>query len=350
MDSKKVGKFIKSLRESKGWSQETLADKMFVDRTKVNKLENGNRNIQLEDIILLSKIFDISVEEILFGEKKCENNEYKLSKMFKEYLKHQNRKRKKIKMWSILGIIIFSILYICLISFYFFQNYNSIKVYKFFGEDGQYTIENGLLILTREKIYFQIGGITPSIDEVEIYSEINNRKDLVYKGSPENIFYDFNGYNSFISYKDFIDKKQKIYIKIDSLEIKLTFVEDFVNDNFLYDKYKKIGESLSSKEQNTPLKIKEIFSCDSNSCSLKKENENLIYSNNFFKIEGKNFYINYDLENQIFEYQKNEQQNTILKFVMLKDETILCDIGDCKNAKKIFLDFQKNYICKYLSE
>ena len=52
MDSKKVGQFIKSLRESKGWSQETLANKMFVDRTKVNKLENGNRNIQLEDIIL----------------------------------------------------------------------------------------------------------------------------------------------------------------------------------------------------------------------------------------------------------------------------------------------------------
>ena len=119
MDQKKIGQFIKSLRENKNWSQETLANKMFVDRTKVNKLENGARNVQLEDVILLSKIFNISLEEILSGEIKTKQNEYKFSKMLSDYLKNQNVRSRKINIFSILGFLIMIILYICLISIYF---------------------------------------------------------------------------------------------------------------------------------------------------------------------------------------------------------------------------------------
>ncbi len=82
---------------------------------------------------------------------------------------------------------------------------------------------------------------------------------------------------------------------------------------------------------------------------MKNEKENIIYSDNVFLIEGKNFYINYDIENQIFEYQKNEKHDTVLKFVILKDETVLYNIGNCKNVKKIFLDFQNDYKHKYLN-
>ncbi len=69
MNPQKIGQFIKELRESRGWSQEELSNKMFVDRTKINKLENGTRNIQLSDVTKLSKIFNISLEEILNGER-----------------------------------------------------------------------------------------------------------------------------------------------------------------------------------------------------------------------------------------------------------------------------------------
>lgn len=54
MDIKlKIAKRIKELREQKGFTQETLAYKSDVDRTYMNHVENGKRNIS---IINLEKI------------------------------------------------------------------------------------------------------------------------------------------------------------------------------------------------------------------------------------------------------------------------------------------------------
>ena len=43
MDFEKIGHFIRNLREENKWSQETLADKLYCERTKINKIENGKR-------------------------------------------------------------------------------------------------------------------------------------------------------------------------------------------------------------------------------------------------------------------------------------------------------------------
>jgi transcriptional regulator with XRE-family HTH domain len=54
MDIKlKIAQRIKELREQKGFTQETLAYKSDVDRTYMNHVENGKRNIS---IINLEKI------------------------------------------------------------------------------------------------------------------------------------------------------------------------------------------------------------------------------------------------------------------------------------------------------
>ncbi len=50
MDSEKIGKFIKQLREEKNWTQEQLAEKMFYERTKVNRLEAGEKFLKLNDL------------------------------------------------------------------------------------------------------------------------------------------------------------------------------------------------------------------------------------------------------------------------------------------------------------
>lgn len=178
MDQKKIGQFIRTLRGSRGWSQEELSNKMFVDRTKINKLENGSRNIQLGDLLLLSEIFNVSLEEIISGERKTNKNESKLIEIFKGYLKQQNTKMKKIKFFTFLIVFVFMILFISLSVFYFFQNYSSIKIYKFYGYSENYAIENGIMVLSKEKIYFKINSIVPVVKEVEIYSEISNEKKI----------------------------------------------------------------------------------------------------------------------------------------------------------------------------
>lgn len=348
MNYEKIGNFIRTLREEHGWSQEKLANKIYVDRTKINKLEKGTRNIQLEDVIVLSELFDVSFEEIIAGEKKTSKNKYQLHKMFSNYLKEQNSKIKKAKFFTILWLGVLVIFFIILTVLYFFQNFRSIKVYKFYGESENYVINNGILILSKEKIYFQINNIKPDVSEIEIYTEINNEKSLVYKGSHDIIFNDFYGYNSFISYDDFINGKQNIYIKINGSEIKLNFIEDFTNNKFFYSKFEKIGKSSFDEKKVIPPRIQNLFFCDNNSCFLENKNELLIYSNDIFKVEKNSNYFSYDLENEIFEYTKMEKEDVNLNFIILKNGKILCNIGKCENANKIFLSFQKSYINKYL--
>lgn len=108
MNFEKIGLFIRELREEKKWSQENLADKLYCDRTKINRIENGRRYIKLEDLILLSEIFDLSLDEIVAGEKIGKNNKKKIEITFKEYLKSQNTKIKRLR----LGIMILVVLII----------------------------------------------------------------------------------------------------------------------------------------------------------------------------------------------------------------------------------------------
>ena len=65
-----IGKHLKTLREKNNLTQEQLADKLFVSRSNVSKWE---RNISLPDagtLLELSKIFNVSVDDILLGNNK----------------------------------------------------------------------------------------------------------------------------------------------------------------------------------------------------------------------------------------------------------------------------------------
>ena len=56
MDIKqKIGKRIKELRALKGFSQEELAARADIDRTYVNSVENGKRNISIVNIEKIAK-------------------------------------------------------------------------------------------------------------------------------------------------------------------------------------------------------------------------------------------------------------------------------------------------------
>ena len=51
------------IRERKGISQETLAEKAGLDRTYVSSVERGKRNISLENIARLSRALKVSIQE-----------------------------------------------------------------------------------------------------------------------------------------------------------------------------------------------------------------------------------------------------------------------------------------------
>lgn len=346
MDFEKIGHFIRKMREEKKWTQETLANKLYCERTKINKIENGKRYIKLDDLLLLCEIFEISLDELIAGEMKNNINKQKVEITFKEYLKSQNYKLKRMKLIIFLLLMLFICLFTIFTIMYFFQNYKSVRIYNFSGNSENYEITDGLLFLSKEKIFLKIDNIIPSVDKISIYSELNGNKILIYSGDSDVILNDSYGYSSFISYKDFIKSNQKIFVVINGERVDLNFRENFVNSGIFYSKKDNIGESIIDKI-SIPKKIQDSFQCKNESCYLNLNGESLLFNNEIFSVVKNDNYYSYDLRNNIFEYQntKNAKSDFIL---LVTDNNITCISGNCKNSKKIYDTFYNLYLLKYL--
>ena len=65
-----IGKHIKKYREEKGLTQEQLAEQMSVTRQAVSNWENAKTQPDIDTLFRLSQIFEISIEELIYGEKR----------------------------------------------------------------------------------------------------------------------------------------------------------------------------------------------------------------------------------------------------------------------------------------
>lgn len=72
LDSVVIGNKIVELRKKAHMSQETLANNLFITRQGLSKYELGLIMPSIETVLLLSKIFKVSVEEILCFDDKVE--------------------------------------------------------------------------------------------------------------------------------------------------------------------------------------------------------------------------------------------------------------------------------------
>ena len=69
MDQVKIGKFIAALRKEKAMTQEQLGAKLGVTNKTISRWENGNYMPDVEMLSLLSKEFDVSINELISGER-----------------------------------------------------------------------------------------------------------------------------------------------------------------------------------------------------------------------------------------------------------------------------------------
>lgn len=58
---------LKSIREAKKMSQEEVAKALHISRQSISKWENDRSNPDLENIVALSKIYEVSVDELING-------------------------------------------------------------------------------------------------------------------------------------------------------------------------------------------------------------------------------------------------------------------------------------------
>lgn len=98
---------IQSLRKSKGMSQEELADAAGVSRQAVSKWESEQSTPDLDKVIILSEIFDVTTDYLLRGIEPVENNDHKTMAdvVDSKILTEKNSKRaKSILKWVLIGL------------------------------------------------------------------------------------------------------------------------------------------------------------------------------------------------------------------------------------------------------
>ena len=74
MDTIKIGNFLATLRKEQNLTQEALGEKLGVTNKTVSRWENGNYLPPVEMLQKLSKLYAVSINEILCGERIPEEN------------------------------------------------------------------------------------------------------------------------------------------------------------------------------------------------------------------------------------------------------------------------------------
>ena len=62
----KIGDNLKQLRESKGLTQQEMADSMHTHRTGYSKMENNQQEIPVDRLIYIAKHFGMSIDDIIY--------------------------------------------------------------------------------------------------------------------------------------------------------------------------------------------------------------------------------------------------------------------------------------------
>ncbi len=97
---------IQSLRKSKGMSQEELADRIGVSRQAVSKWESEQATPDLEKVVIMSEIFEVTTDYLLKGIEPVKTDEHKTMAdvIDQKVLTEKNGKRMKIALkWFLIG-------------------------------------------------------------------------------------------------------------------------------------------------------------------------------------------------------------------------------------------------------
>ena len=121
MDQKRIGSFLKELRKEKNITQEQLAEQLNVSGRTVSRWETGNNMPDISLLVEISELYEVSIPEIINGERKSENmnkEEVKeVAKSMSDYaLAEKEGIIKEIRNLSLVGLVALIVYYIIDIS------------------------------------------------------------------------------------------------------------------------------------------------------------------------------------------------------------------------------------------
>ena len=108
MDQKKIGCFLKKLRNERNITQEQLAEVLNVSGRTVSRWETGNNMPDISILVDIAELYDVSIPEIINGERKSEimnKDEREMAKTMSDYATTEKEIIfKKMKMLSLTGL------------------------------------------------------------------------------------------------------------------------------------------------------------------------------------------------------------------------------------------------------
>ena len=218
-----------------------------------------------------------------------------------ELYQDRNNLLKKIRIIFCCCCLSLLFLIIIFLVYYFINQYKSIRAYTITGFGESFEITDGLFVNTNGKIYFNLGNIENTndlkIEYLELYYIENNVKKVIC-GVNDNVlsFVDYKGYEEYFetSKIKFIINNLYLDIKYNNEveKIKLTLLEDYVNDDFLFINDKKITKNY--KSQINEDRANELITIIKN--KFKKTESNYTYEIND---KNKKIQFNYLIENSL---------------------------------------------------
>lgn len=221
MNNKKIGKFISKLRKNKKMTQEELSALLFINSKTISKWENG---ITIPDTIYLyelSKIFNISTDEILNAKREP-----------KYYF---------LKLKYIIPYFLFLIIFLFML-FYFINNYNRVKMYNIHFYDKIISISGNSIFTQKTSII--------NINNIEFTDNINVRNVTIQIKNNDRVFY-----SNIVDY----DKATPINIALSSFNISINNIEfnyDITLDEISNSDIKIIYTDFDYKDHILNIKLK----------------------------------------------------------------------------------------------
>ena len=109
VDQVKIGNFLKKLRKEKGITQEQLAEILNVSGRTVSRWETGNNMPDISILVDIADYYDISIPEIISGERKSEIMEKEAKKVAEAMSDYATAEKavllKRVKVISIIGLV-----------------------------------------------------------------------------------------------------------------------------------------------------------------------------------------------------------------------------------------------------
>lgn len=269
MDLLKMGEFIMKLRKKNKLTQSQLASLVFVTRETVGKWERGINVPDSHSLVLLSELFNISVNEIIAGELINDTNKDKINTLALDIINKEDIKRDKNRKSL---IVIGGVLAIVFLLAYFIYNFNSMRVFIVTGENEKYSLSRSLIVISKQKSYIQMGSIIDKETKTNIASEKEHKISVYYDNSDEEkllfssmgsepLYTNLNNHEN-DSYKELLNMIDNLYLVIEDdnfiSKIKLNARLDYINNhlfslNLHEDKENKTENEiapLNQEEQN----------------------------------------------------------------------------------------------------